>query len=443
MSPGKEETCLAETLMKSLERHTFVTVGCTDPVAVGLAAAWAYRYLGGEPKQIHVRMDKNIYKDALAVGIPGTMKSGLDLSVALSVLCGEPEEGLRLLKGVTPEDIHKAEKFCREVPIGFSLAEEAVGIFIEASVTTDKGTSTALLKGSHDGLSKVIVNGEEAFSVQRGRLAGCSEDAGLDVFRSLDLTDLLGIIEAVDEEKFLFLTEGVRINKAAACEGEKAGSGLGLGRKYRRLMETGELSSDTANRARLAVASAADARMSGMNIPIFGCFGSGNHGITLFLATGIVAEHLGVDPGGLAKGLAVGLSIVGMIKSCTGILTPHCGCAVAAGAGAAGGISWMLGGGKDQIENAVHLIFGNLMGMLCDGAKFGCALKVATSAGCAVESARLSAEGARVPAGNGIIGESLPDTLRNIKYITEKGMSGVDEAVLDILLGTGGCCPRK
>ncbi|MFP4482690.1 MAG: hypothetical protein ACLFN0_07865, partial [Thermovirgaceae bacterium] len=159
MGPSKEEESLSKALLKSLKRHTFVTVGCTDPVAVALAAAWAYRYIGGEPKNIHVRMDKNIYKDALAVGIPGTMKSGLDLAVALSVLCGKPEEGLRLLKGVTPEDIPRAEKFCRDVRIGFSLAEEAVGISIEASVTTDRGTATALLKGSHDGLSSVVVNG--------------------------------------------------------------------------------------------------------------------------------------------------------------------------------------------------------------------------------------------------------------------------------------------
>lgn len=443
MGARKGEKSLSEALLESLERHTFVTVGCTDPVAVGLAAAWAYRYLGGEPKNIHVTMDKNIYKDALAVGVPGTMKSGLDLAVALSVLCGEPEQGLRLLKGVTPADIPRARKFCSQVPIGFSLAEEAVGIYIEASVTTDRGTSKAFLRGSHDGLSRVVVNGEEEFSRQRDRHAGCPEDAGLDVFGSLDLNDLLGIVETIDEEKLFFLTEGVRVNKAAAREGEEAGPGLGLGRRYRGLMETGVLSPDAANRARLAVASAADARMSGMNIPIFGCFGSGNHGITLFLAAGTAAEHLGVDEGCLAKGLAVALSIVGMIKSYTGILTPHCGCAVAAGAGAAGGISWMLGGGKDEIEGAVHLMFGNLMGMLCDGAKYGCALKVATSAGCAIESAWLSAEGARLPAGNGIIGESLQETLGNIRYLTEKGMDGVDGAVLDILLGTGGNCAGR
>ncbi|HOR54211.1 MAG TPA: L-serine ammonia-lyase, iron-sulfur-dependent, subunit alpha, partial [Synergistales bacterium] len=146
-------------------------------------------------------------------------------------------------------------------------------------------------------------------------------------------------------------------------------------------------------------------------------------------------EHLGSTDEELVRALALGLLVVGLIKSNTGILTPHCGCSVAAGAGAAAAIVRLYGGTVNEMEAAVHLLLADITGMLCDGAKFGCSLKMATSSGVAFQSALLAMKGASVPEKNGLVGRTLAETMRNLRVITDPGMAGVDRAVLEILTG--------
>jgi L-cysteine desulfidase len=213
--------------------------------------------------------------------------------------------------------------------------------------------------------------------------------------------------------------------------------------KLNGLVVSGLLANDLKERIRSAVAAAADARMAGENVPIYGCFGSGNHGITLFLTLGLAAEDQCSSREELARALALALLVVGVIKCRTGILTPHCGCAVAAGSGAAAGLVLLLGGTPKQAENAVQLMTANLTGMLCDGAKYGCALKISTSAGVALESAYLAVYAeAALPGGNGLVGRTLEESMENLQTITEVGMAQVDRAVLEILLArTRRGCP--
>ena len=171
-----------------------------------------------------------------------------------------------------------------------------------------------------------------------------------------------------------------------------------------------------------------------MNIPIYGCFGSGNHGITLFITLGMVGEHIRAEKGKVLEAIAIALLITGLIKSKTGILTPHCGCSVAAGTGAAAGIVYLLGGKEKEIENAIHLMIANLTGMICDGAKYSCSLKMATSAGAAIEAAYMAMLGAEVPGDNGIVGYNLSETMENLRMLTEQGMKDTDRTILGILL---------
>lgn len=207
-----------------------------------------------------------------------------------------------------------------------------------------------------------------------------------------------------------------------------------LGRSLEKLRENSLLPDSPVNRIRILAAAAADARMGGLKTPIFGCYGSGNHGITFFITVGEMGRHLGRSDAEIARALALGLLVIGVIKTRTGILTPHCGCAVAAGTGAAAAIAWLLGGDAKQVESAVQLMTANLTGMLCDGAKYGCALKIATSAGIAIETAYLALGGATVPSGNGIVGKTFQETMDNLETVTGKGMKDVDQAVLDVLL---------
>ena len=425
----------SEILLDILNEHTFLTVGCTDPVAAGLSASIAYKAIGGDIYSVEVILDKNIYKDAISVGIPGTMKTGLDLAVSLSLLFGDPENGLSLLKNIDEHCIAKAEKFLLDHAITFALNEEAKGIYVKSIVKTSKGIATALLLNSHDNLVEITLNGEIAYSKNVSTL---TSDPLLMLKGIEDLTvkDIFRFVKEVDPEEISFLNQGIETNLSAASLGEKDRAGIGVGHLYKEMIEKKYLSDDVVNRTKQKVGAAADARMSGMNVPIFGCFGSGNHGITLFATMGMMADYLEIPREEVSRALAVSLLIIGIIKTRTGILTPHCGCSVAAGTGAAAGIAYMLGGREKEVESAVNLVLADLTGMLCDGAKYGCALKMATSAGVAIESAYMAILGAEVPGNNGIVGWSMGQTMDNLRTITEHGMNNVDRSVLEILLNS-------
>ncbi|MDI6707120.1 MAG: L-serine ammonia-lyase, iron-sulfur-dependent, subunit alpha, partial [Bacillota bacterium] len=396
--------------LKILKEHTFKTIGCTDPIAAGLAAARAYKEIGGDIKRIVVIMDKNVYKDAISVGIPGTMRSGLALAVALSVLYGNPDDGLELLKGINKDNIQAAEEFAKSHEICFGLKENVNGIYVEATVETSNGQARALIRNSHGNIVEVCVNGEvkNSYAINEN-----ISDPVMALKNISDVTidDILQFVQEVDIQDIDFLLDGVRVNLNASEMGEKERAGLGTGAFYSELIRDGILSDDIINNIKRRVGAAADARMAGIDVPIFGCFGSGNHGITLFITMGMMGRHLKADREQLARALAVALLVVGIIKTRTGILTPHCGCSVAAGTGAAAGIAYMLGGSSSQIRNAVHLMMANLTGMICDGAKYGCSLKMVTAAGTAVESAYLAMKGVQVPGNNGVVGYTLGKTM--------------------------------
>lgn len=418
-----------------LREHAFLTVGCTDPIAIALAAAHAARAGQGNPLSIRVRLDKNVYKDALEVGIPGTSSRGLPLAAALGALKGDPKKGLALLEDVTPEQVLQAEAFLARSSVTLELDPRAEGIFVHATVLTDRGEGEAVLKGGHDRLEEVRRNGELLFCRAEGEEEGAPRRCPLALLEDASMGDLKELAEALPPEATRFLLEGVSLNRRAAEVGLRRGSGLGLGKRLESLAAKGFLEDDDLRgRIRRLTAGAADARMGGEQVPIFGCFGSGNHGITLFLTLGLAAEAWGSSPDDLARALALGLLVVGSIKAQTGILTPHCGCAVAAGCGAAAGLVLLRRGTAKQAERAVLLLFADLAGMLCDGAKYGCALKISTSAGVALESALLALEGAALPPGNGLVGKDFRETLRNLREVTEKGMKDLDRSLLEILL---------
>jgi L-cysteine desulfidase len=231
------------------------------------------------------------------------------------------------------------------------------------------------------------------------------------------------------------LKHGIEVNLAAAEAGLAEDAGMKLGRTLQNMIHNGVLEGKLLNTVKMYAAAATDARMGGLKVPIIGLGGSGNHGITYFITVGMAAQVLGLPRDEkLDRALALGILIVRAIKYYTGVLTPMCGCAVAAGAGAAAAITYLLGGNEEQVVGSIKLLFGNLAGLVCDGAKYGCALKVGTSASVAVESALLSMDGVYISDSDGIIGCSLKETLHNLGVLHKKGMAHVDQTILDVIL---------
>jgi len=422
-------------LLEILKKYTFISIGPTDPNAIALTVSSAYKEIGGEIESIKVIMDRDTYKNTIMVRIPGVMRSGLKLIVALGVLYGDPKKKLQIFNKIDEQKIEQSEKFIKNHTIKFSLKKGIDDIYIKAIITTSNGIAEALNRYQHGNIVEIIVNGKKK-QINESFLHH-KKFATESLIKKLEKESLDNIIDSIntlDSEYLDFLGKGTELNLSAAKTGLAKNTGLNLGTMYFNLIKKGIIQEDIIGEVKYNVASAGDARMGGLIVPIFSCFGSGSHGITIFTTLGLVAKKFKVKKSVFLKSIALSLSVTGLIKAKTGILTPSCGCILAASPGLAAGIVYMLNGNRDQIKNSIDLVFANISGAFCDGAKPGCSLKMATAASCAVESAFLALEGLKLDSINGIVKLQLNDTLKSIKNITKNGMKNLSDTILCDLL---------
>ncbi|MFW5712602.1 MAG: serine dehydratase subunit alpha family protein [Spirochaetia bacterium] len=431
-----------EKTLNLIRNNVFDTIGCTEPVAIAYAAAAAHQHLGGEIRLVEVSISVNVFKNAMAVGIPGSDKKGIQFAVALGLIAGDCKKKLRLFEGVQPEHLEKAGKLASSEFIPVKLAEGSEKIYIHVKVTTDKGDAEAEIVGAHDNLISVKVNGEMVFpegsssaAASSGSKEAAEESAAPDELEGLSMQALVDAVRGIPLEQLSFLSGAVDINLAAAEYGLENSPGMGLGSGLGRLTRRGILGESLASTVEKYVAAAADSRMSGMMVPIKGCGGSGNHGIAYFLGTGLAYRELKSSmQASLEHTLAMGLLLVKYIKVYTGLLTPTCGVTVSAAPAIAASLVFAMGGSAEQMTAAVKLILGNIAGILCDGAKHGCALKAATSARFGVEAAFLAMEGVTIPDSDGIVGTDLPDSMGFLRTLQDKGLTNADKTMLQILM---------
>lgn len=410
-------------------------MGCTEPGAVALAAAYAREALKEETvKRIKVTVNANVYKNGVAVGIPGTGETGFFIAAALGVIKGHPERQLAVLADVLPRELEKAREMVAQNIIEVQVDEEKESLWIQVRLETDRGWSQAVIAEKHTQVISIQRNGEELFS--QGSL---QEGEGLDhrqVLKGDDLriVHLVEAVEAMPLEQLEFLFAGVEMNLLAAKAGIEKRLGMGIGAVYDEMVDNGLMSKDLVNYAKILTAAAADARMSGESVAVMSSAGSGNHGITVILPVYAVADKLGAPREKLLRAVALSHLITVYIKIYTGSLSALCGCAVAAATGATAAITWLMGGQITQMEAAMKNLIANLTGMICDGGKVGCALKLSTAAATAVESSLLAQKNIVVPDTNGIIADGIEQTIRNLGKISNPGMIVTDKVILDVML---------
>ena len=406
-------------------------LGCTEPGAVALAAAYAGQALGETPVRVEVSVDSNVYKNGMAVGVPGTGKVGLAIAAALGALISDPALELSVLSNITPELLLEAGIMIADNRIEISLNDHQ-GLYISAAVFGRKGCVRAVIEGRHTNLISLEQDG--AVIAQKEDLS--TRKVVVKPFNNADvnLSELISAVEAMTDDSFAFFEEGIRMNTAAAQTGLDNRLGMAVGANFQDLINEKVLSDDLVSYAKVMTAAAADARMSGENIPVMSVAGSGNHGLTAILPVVAVAERMNVPREKLQRALAISTLTTLYIKSYTGSLSALCGCSVAAATGASAAIVWMLGGTRDQIDGTIKNMIANLTGMICDGGKVGCALKLSTAASVAVETALLALKNVLVPSSNGIIFPSADDTIRNLGMVSNPGMLETDRVILDIML---------
>lgn len=425
------------TVKEFLKCEVKPALGCTEPGAVALAVARAKEELPGDVENVVVTVSDSIYKNGVDVGIPGTKGlRGNNVAAALAVLRGRSEYGLEVLKDCTEEDAAKALELLGKGSIKVLPDMERHGVFVEAKIQSAGKTALCRIEGNHTNIVEVLLDDEIRFSAACPESANISEQAkniSEEVAR-MGFSELVSMVDSMDEEDIRYVLEGVEMNMTIADYGFdiRHDTGLNLGKTIRKHSGTGFDSDDLSLKIKSYAAAAADARMSGAPLPVMSSAGSGNHGVTAILPVAIFAAHQGANREETAKAIAFSHLATSYVKSRTGRLTPTCGCTVAAGAGAAAAMTYLKTKDIAKAAQAMLIILGNLVGMVCDGAKHTCALKVGTGALEAYHAALLVFDG-HYPEPQGLVDETIEKTVNNMVQVSVHGMQNLDKAIIDVI----------
>jgi len=424
-------------------------LGCTEPIAVALAVAKAAEIISENCPccgswrmkadfKLDVAVSGNILKNGMGVGIPGTGMVGLPVAAALGAVCGNSSLGLEVLKGLTPEAVARAKELVAKGFVHISVADTEHLLYVKATVTVDDNTvasaevdphAYAVIEDDHDRIvetsfaDKILMSSESA----AGLPAEASES-------SYDLTvqSIWNFAREAPYDDIAFILEDRTLNLALAEEGLSGNYGLQVGKAIRENQKE-VFGDDFMSYAMGMTAAASDARMAGSTLPAMSNSGSGNQGITVSMPVIAYALKYKVPDEKLARALILSNLVAIHIKHFLGKLSALCGCVVAS-TGSACGIVYLEGGGYEQVCAAIKNMAGNITGMVCDGAKVGCAMKVASGVSCAVQSAVLALRGTCIPSTDGIIEDDVEKTIRNIGTIGSAGMKATDRMILEIML---------
>lgn len=427
------------TVKDILQMEVTPALGCTEPAAIALACAAAASLLEGEEiDRLELWVDPNIYKNGTAVAIPGTDgMTGLDVAAGVGAFGGNPSIGLEVFDTVDQRSIDKTKALIDSKGVDIHLFEET-GLHVKAVISSGSDRAVAEIKELHNNIVYLALNDIEITdSNLLSKVAGSSGKSAMALLEEwlmdLKLDDIYEMIDEIDEEDLAFLKKGVEYNVTLAEYGLKYGSGLGIGKAIERLLKQKLLVKDMATSARILTSAAADARMSGVNLPAMSSAGSGNHGLTAILPIWAIKDFVAHDEETVLRAIGLSHVITAYVKAHTGRLSAVCGCSVAAGAGATAGITYLVGGDVEHMAGAIKNIMEDLAGVICDGAKAGCALKLNTAAGAAVQAALFSLQGINVQDTDGIIGQSTEQTVRNIGTLSHQGMVETDRTILQIM----------
>ena len=418
-----------ENILALLRQEVSPALGCTEPAAVALAGAYAASVLDGAITSADLIVSPNVLKNGMGVGIPNTNLLGLDIAFALGILVAKPEKELEVLADLDEETIAAAKRMLEEQKVNTKMKDTEEKIWIEANLKTSKSESTAVLRWRHNWLfhlekDKQILSHNEMGAGKAPRLVSAA---------SYILKDYYDFCINVEIDKLESINLGLHLNRKIAEFGLSNKSGINVGKMIMDQIKSGLLGDDIHHYAMALTAAATDARMSGCNIPVISNSGSGNQGLSITLPIIAVGEKLGCSREDLIRALAMGHLVSIHIKQKIGILSCLCGC-LSASAGAASGIVMLLKGNYQQIEYAIKNMIADTAGMVCDGAKEGCSLKVATTTSAAVQAALLATAGICVSSNDGIITESIEGTIENLAYFVATGMQDADSTILNIML---------
>jgi len=420
---------MKDVYLNKLKKEFVPAAGCTEPASIALAAAKASETLNTVPERVEMKVSGNVFKNVMGVGIPGSKLVGLPISVALGALGGESKNGLEIFTNINEEIADQAKNFVSEGKVEIHMVHDVPKLHVECISYSGDDVSRVVIQDRHENIVLVEKNGEVIFSKELKN----GEDTE-DVSDELSVQSIYDFITSVEISELQFLHEGVELNQKIAEEGLKGSYGLQVGKSMLMNIQKGLLSEDIMNKSVMMAAAGSDARMAGCAMPVMSNCGSGNQGMSLTLPVIVAAEKLKVDEETQLRALALGLLISIHMKSFVGQLSALCG-VLLSGAGAACGITYMMGGTMQHLNSTLKNMTGSVTGMICDGANSSCAQKISASVGAGIQASLLAMNSQCLQINDGIVDEDVEETIRNIGLLATEGMQITDDVILKTMVG--------
>lgn len=421
-----------ERIITLIHKEVVPAMGCTEPMAVALCTAKATELLYSKPEKICVKLSANVLKNAMGVGIPGTGMIGLPIAIALGTLIGKSEYQLEVLKDLTPESLEEGKRYIEGKHIDISLKENiSEKLYIEITCTSGDKMSKAIIASSHTNFVYLEQNGNVLLDKRSGATAEAEDN---DIMLNMQMVHEFATTSPLAE--IAFMKETMTYNMGAAEAAIKGNYGHNLGKTIDRPMSQGIFGKTIFSHIISKTASACDARMGGAMIPVMSNSGSGNQGICATNPVAVYAIENENTEEELIRALTLSHLTAIYIKQSLGKLSALCGCVVAS-IGSSCGITYLMGGDYQRICRSVKNMIANLTGMICDGAKPSCSLKIASGVSTAILSSLLSMEGKCVTSAEGIIDDDVDRSIHNLTSIGADAMRQTDDMVLDIMTHKG------
>jgi L-cysteine desulfidase len=423
-----------DRIIALIRREVVPAIGCTEPMCVALCTAKATEKLGCRPEKVEARLSANILKNAMGVGIPGTGMIGLPIAIALGALIGKSEYQLEVLKDLTPESLEAGKQYVRENRIAILQKEDICEkLYAEVTVSVAGRTATAIIAGGH---THFVESEELRVESEELRVENLKSQTS-NLKSSLNMRLVYDFATTAPLDEIRFIEEARTYNMNAAREALKGNYGHNLGKTIDRPLSKGIFGNSIFAHIISRTASACDARMGGAMIPVMSNSGSGNQGICATNPVCVYAKENENTEEELIRALTLSHLTAIYIKQSLGTLSALCGCVVAS-IGSSCGITYLMGGDYQRICASVKNMIANLTGMICDGAKPACSLKITSGVSTALLSSLLAMEGKCVRSEEGIVDDSVDQSIHNLTSIGADAMCKTDDMVLNIMTGKRG-----
>lgn len=426
----KEDMYSTDYLIDVLKREMMPAMGCTEPAAAALCGARVRELLGVEkPALISVRASRKMIKNTMGVGIPSSDNKGLKVAVALGYAVGSTSKGLSILSDVSEE----CRQLADSIDVSLTTDEDAPSLYVSVRAETAGGRyALATVSGSHERFSRLEKDGEVLLSLPLE--AEKNSTGSLEELKSLSFEDVISFADSVEMSRIRFVPQAVSTNYSIARHSIKGGFGLEVGKTMLEgISDPPSALKDAFSKGAAYAAAGADARMSGCPMPVIINSGSGNQGITVTVPVKVVADYLQCGDEKTARAVCIS-ELVGLILAARkNRLSALCG-VFTASIGTACAWVYLLDGGADMMKSVVNTMVANLAGIICDGAKITCALKLYSSLECASMSVRLALKGFCPGSESGIVGDTITQTIDNLSRISNEGMEETDKTVVSIMM---------